>query len=514
MNSLRLLLVLFCISASSCLKAQNISIDSTLNVAQKFYQINIDSAVYYATIAHKEALVKGDTQKIAKAIGYKSTFLLSQKKNDEAIDLLQFNLSNVAKLKSEDLGVTYNNLGVIYSLKEDDDLAIEYYFKALEAFEVINHNRQLSRVNLNLGIVYRNKDMMDQADYFFDQSLYYSKLSKDENIENIHEGLDENKRSSHKKNIEAALKALNSIENKRASRLASIIYHDLSENYLSNGQYNKAIEAAERAIESKTNSRFTQNLGYTYFLLGKAQLKNNKTLDGINSLKNAIAITNKEELKIAMYDNLVEGYKSLEQYNSALEYALIRNQLSDSIDSVTEKGNIAEITAKYRNKKQEQEVVDLTRLTEEQEMLIAEKENKIWRWSIAAIAALLLAVWLARRFFKSLKHVKKIEFEKQEIAKKVEQEYIILNNKTKVYLNVLKYIKSDGNYLEFVTDSKTIIDRNKLKDVLNKLPPNFTRVHRSYLVNKNFIYSSNSKTVFLRPDIDIPLSRTFKVNLA
>ena len=99
-------------------------------------------------------------------------FLLSQKKNDEAIDLLRFNLSNVTKLKSEDLGVTYNNLGVIYSLKEEDDLEIEYYFKALEAFEVINHYRQLSRVNLNLGIVYRNKDMMDQADYFFDQSLY------------------------------------------------------------------------------------------------------------------------------------------------------------------------------------------------------------------------------------------------------------------------------------------------------------------------------------------------------
>ena len=513
MNPSKQLLVIFFLSALSGTFAQQISIDSTLHLAQSFYQTNIDSAVYYGTIAHERALKIGDTQKIAKAIGYKSTFLLSQKKNDEAIDLLQFNLSNVSKLKSEDLGVTYNNLGVIYSLKEDEDQSIEYYLKALESFEVISHYRQLSRVNLNLGIVYRNKNMMNQADYFFDQSLYYSKLSKDKDIENIHEGLDENKRSSHKKNIEAALKALSSIDNKKESRLAAIIYHDLSENYISNGQYELAEEAALKAVEAKTSSKFTQNLDYTYYLLGKAQIKSNKTDAGIESLKRAISLTNKEELKIEMYDNLIEGYKSQQQYNKALDYALTRNRLSDSIDSVTERGNIAEITAKFRNARQEKEIVELKQLNQEQELLISHKENKIWRWSIAALIATLLSVWLARRFLKSQKRIKQVEYEKEEIAKKVEQEYVILNNKSKVYLDQLKHIKSDGNYLEFITDDKTIIDRNKLKTILEELPPNFVRVHRSYVVNKNFIESLNSTTIFISPNIEIPLSRTFKSNL-
>lgn len=513
MKYYRFLLSSLLIGVVFCGNAQNISIDSTLQIAQSFYKTNIDSAVHYSTIAYNRAITKKDTQKIARAIGYKSTFYLSQNKNKEAIILLQFNLDNESKLKPEDLGVTYNNLGVIYNLQEDEDNALLYYFKALEVFEIINHYRQLSRVNLNLGIVYRNKEMMSQADYFFDQSLFYSRLSKDKNVENIHEGLEDNKRSPHNKNIEAALRALNSIENKHKSRLAAIIYHDLSENYINNNDYELAIAAANNAIESKTNSRFIQNLDYTYFLLGKAQIQNGNTLDGIKNLKKAISLTNKKELKVEMYDNLIEGYKKIKKYDYALDYALNRKQLNDSIDKVTENSNIAEITAKFRNEKQEKEIIQLKQLNQEQELQLSKKENNIWRWSLVALLATMLSLWLGRRFLNSQKRLKQVELEKDEISRKVEQKALVLNNKSKVYLDKLKYIKSDGNYLEFVIDNKTIIDRNRLKDILKDLPPNFVRVHRSYVINKNFIESLNSTTVFLSPNFEIPLSRTFKSNI-
>ena len=82
------------------------------------------------------------------------------------------------------------------------------------------------------------------------------------------------------------------------------------------------------------------------------------------------------------------------------------------------------------------------------------------------------------------------------------------------FLKKLKYIKSDGNYLEFVTDSKTIIDRNKIKAILEELPPNFVKVHRSYIINKNYVSAVNRSNVILQPDINIPLSRIFKSNLS
>ena len=46
-----------------------------------------------------------------------------------------------------------------------------------------------------------------------------------------------------------------------------------------------------------------------------------------------------------------------------------------------------------------------------------------------------------------------------------------------------------------------------------QLPPNFIQVHRSYVINKNFIKSSTGTHVILIPEIEVPLSRTFKSKL-
>ncbi|MEM1001984.1 MAG: LytTR family DNA-binding domain-containing protein, partial [Bacteroidota bacterium] len=78
------------------------------------------------------------------------------------------------------------------------------------------------------------------------------------------------------------------------------------------------------------------------------------------------------------------------------------------------------------------------------------------------------------------------------------------------YLKGLKFIKAAGNYLEFHTIDKVIIDRNKLKDLEEQLPPNFIRTHRSYIVNKNHVISTNSSMVIIRPNVETPLSRSFK----
>ena len=141
----------------------------------------------------------------------------------------------------------------------------------------------------------------------------------------------------------------------------------------------------------------------------------------------------------------------------------------------------------------------------------------LWRTKAAYllyVLTLIGLIQLIRRLRTYRIRIKEVEYEKEEIAKKVEQTAIVLNNRSKIYLNQLKYIKSDGNYLEFVTEDKTIIDRNKLKNILDELPPNFVRVHRSYVINKNYIQAMNSTTIVLTSDIRIPLSRTFKSNLA
>lgn len=139
-----------------------------------------------------------------------------------------------------------------------------------------------------------------------------------------------------------------------------------------------------------------------------------------------------------------------------------------------------------------------------------------WRTNTAYIVYVLSFIGLIR-LFRRLKlyrnRIFQVEQEKEVIAKKVEQEFIVLNNKTKVYLKDLKFIKAAGNYLEFHTIEKVILDRNKLKLLEDQLPPNFIRTHRSYIINKNYIISANSASVFIKPNLETPLSRSFKGSL-
>jgi len=124
-----------------------------------------------------------------------------------------------------------------------------------------------------------------------------------------------------------------------------------------------------------------------------------------------------------------------------------------------------------------------------------------------------LVVILTKKYRRSKSRETKVIQEKERLEEIVVKNYIEPNNKQRIYLDELKFIKADKNYVEFHTDTKRIIDRNKLSSVMAQLPPNFIQVHRSYVINKNFIKSSTGTYIILMPEIEIPLSRTFKNKL-
>lgn len=140
-------------------------------------------------------------------------------------------------------------------------------------------------------------------------------------------------------------------------------------------------------------------------------------------------------------------------------------------------------------------------------------KNNLLTLLLISILLLIIVFFLYRKYYRTRSKVKAITVEKEQMAESVVKKSIELNNKQLVYLDILKFVKADKNYVEFYTDQKKIIDRNKLSIVIKELPPNFIQVHRSYVINRNFIKVHNSTKVILHPDIEIPLSRTFKHNL-
>ncbi|PKA82961.1 tetratricopeptide repeat protein [Ulvibacter sp. MAR_2010_11] len=492
----------------------SVEIDSLLFRAQQFYKTHQDSALYYSNIAFVKAKELNNVKLIGKTVAQKTTYLISKKKYTEAERLLNINIENASKISPFDLGVTYANMGAINSLKEHRDTALENYLSAINIFEEISEYPYLARTYLNIGVIYENEGEIAQADFFYDKSLYYSGLDKNNGMSVTHDNIKRGGEDDFETKLKISNDALKSIENPSQSRLAAVIYHDLSKNYIDHSKYEEAIESAKKAIEIKNNIGYLENIDFSYFILGKSQVRLNRNEEGIRNLERAIALTEKRSLTALMYEMIVIGYRNKSDFKNAFNYSEQLSKIKDSIASFQENERIAEITGKYNVEKQTNEILRLEKANQENELLLSRQRSNRWQWATLSILFLISSLFLGRKLSTYIKRVKTIEIEKAAIVKKVEAKYIALNNKVKVYVKELDYIKSDGNYLEFYSGNKKVIDRNKLKEIADHLPPNFVQIHRSFIINKNSVQSLSATSVKLKTGVEIPVSRTFKHNLS
>ena len=106
---------------------------------------------------------------------------------------------------------------------------------------------------------------------------------------------------------------------------------------------------------------------------------------------------------------------------------------------------------------------------------------------------------------------------KQQAEQNLNQKTItIKNGKTSVILDVtdIKWISSDGPYLEIHTNGKKHLMLESLKDIIKRLPKNFKRIHRSTIVNIDMIAELESRgngdyDVIMKDDQTLRLSRNY-----
>ncbi len=80
----------------------------------------------------------------------------------------------------------------------------------------------------------------------------------------------------------------------------------------------------------------------------------------------------------------------------------------------------------------------------------------------------------------------------------------------KVFFKDLLYIKGYSEYIKIYTDKGTIITKDSLSAILERLPENhFFRVHKSYIVNTKHIHSFTSYSIEIKENT-IPIGRTYK----
>lgn len=97
-----------------------------------------------------------------------------------------------------------------------------------------------------------------------------------------------------------------------------------------------------------------------------------------------------------------------------------------------------------------------------------------------------------------------------------EKEHLFVKDGTtyvKLPYDKIKYLKSSGNYVDVFCSSGRHSIRATIKDMMKDLPDkNFIQVHKSVLINTDFLESFNSTHLSMDGE-ELPIGRAYKENL-
>jgi DNA-binding LytR/AlgR family response regulator len=97
-----------------------------------------------------------------------------------------------------------------------------------------------------------------------------------------------------------------------------------------------------------------------------------------------------------------------------------------------------------------------------------------------------------------------------------DKNYFFLKDKgalVKLYFDEICYLKSDHVYTEiFLKNEAVKVFRIGLNTIMEKLPEKFVRVHRSYIINYDYITKINTSSITINSET-IPVGAKYKQSL-
>lgn len=309
---------------------------------------------------------------------------------------------------------------------------------------------------------------------------------------------------------------------KTNSEFQSIILLNLGSVYTSLEKYDLADQILKESLDIAVKNNDGLHQVYALINLGvNEQIRKNYS-KALNYLNKIDAIPNtKYRIKIARIvakqKQLV--FEGLKDSISSKKQELLFLKLDSLVNDFAKNSNFYEIDVKFQTKEKDAKISRLSSL--EDRFL----RNKIL-YGILIFLVFLLALYSFVRWKKVDIKKRMLDKEKIEILEEsnqlkkeldvvkqlVTENYIVLKNKSKIYLSDLIYIKSEDHYLFLFTSTKREFVRGKLSEILNQLPPNFVKCHRSYIINKNYIKHFSSSVITMTNNEQIPVSRNFKLD--
>ncbi|MGB0978227.1 MAG: LytTR family transcriptional regulator DNA-binding domain-containing protein [Croceimicrobium sp.] len=437
------------------------------------------------------ALAQKDSLKYALAIKGRANGLMNRQSFDSAAVLMREATLILQNLEYRGIASSYLSLGSIYGRIYQEEEALKWFRKALVSSDLLPDKRMRARVYNNMAVALRALNEFDSANYYLQQAL----------------------------DIQVELGSIfDQVE----------ILANLARNHAKLEQWEQASELVNQAWAkmpppSPRSGRTRSNL----WLLSLGVSNNN----GDTALARAYLDSLQSQLPYQqrlqdpdLLNAFADYYEKQAQSDSALKYLHLAKDREKELQA---RRNAAEIKAAAND-------LEIAALRKQ-------KEGQLKAYQLAIIAVLSFVLigglWLRKSrkvAARTLQEKAALNDAKQETAPKdfelieaplnlseqvlspVSELNIKLKSKVIIRSKDLVYLESDGHYVNlFLTSQKNPeIERTSMKAMEERLKgQDFVRIHRSYLVNIDFLKAVYASKVLLHNGTELPLSRTYKEEL-
>ena len=260
------------------------------------------------------------------------------------------------------IGKLHNIVGIGYYLKGNYLVAIDYYIKALEYFELLNDTTKIANVYNNLGITYNQINNNGKALEYHLKSKSLNEITHNDenltaainNIGNVYESMGE---------LDSAefyfRETLKMAEKTNQEDLIATAYLNIGTLYIRSGEFATALEYLNKALELDEDAKNYMGLVETYSALGETYIGLRDFRNAKYFLDKALNYSIKYDLNIEesrVYKLISSYYEKIGNTSVALDFYKKHTELRDSIYSLDVTKQIEDLQLSYEKRKQDQEI--------------------------------------------------------------------------------------------------------------------------------------------------------------
>ena len=146
---------------------------------------------------------------------------------------------------------------------------------------------------------------------------------------------------------------------------------------------------AKKELELRALTKFNSTIANTQFFIGNVYALQNKPNKAIETFNKALPNAS-DSLKLSIYNGLKKAYLETSRLDKAIEVMDKYNLLKESINEKKIKASIAEITSRYQDEKQKQEIETLSFQNQAQNQKISNQRLTLMSTIVLSFLILLL----------------------------------------------------------------------------------------------------------------------------